>query len=258
MNTTQAQTTVLEANQLTKHYLLGKNNELPALKSVDLRIERGEFVAVMGASGSGKSTLLYNICGMDRMTSGSVIFNGVDLSRLPEPALARIRLTGMGFIFQQIHLLKNLTVFDNIVLPGYLCGNRPRRHVERRATQLMQQTGIAEIAGNDITQASGGQLQRVGICRALINTPQILVGDEPTGALNSKASGEIMDLIGGVHRQGTTVLLVTHDIKVASRAERVLFMQDGRIAAENRIGPWHPNDPTREVHLAQWLIRLGF
>ncbi|TVQ35335.1 MAG: ABC transporter ATP-binding protein [Spirochaetaceae bacterium] len=264
--------TVIEAQQLTKNYVLGKNNELPVLKAVDLKIERGEFVAVMGASGSGKSTLLYNVCGMDRMTSGSVLFNGVDLSLLPEPALARIRLTNMGFIFQQIHLLKNLSIFDNIVLSGYLCGNRTRREVERRATELMEQTGITEIASNDITQASGGQLQRVGICRALINKPDIIFGDEPTGALNSKASGEIMDLLGGVHREGTTVMLVTHDVKVASRTERVLFMMDGRIVAEKRMGVWPANGnggagdretevaahKAREAELAQWLIELGF
>ena len=263
--------TVLEAQQLTKNYVLGKNNELPVLKAVDLKIERGEFVAVMGASGSGKSTLLYNICGMDRVTSGSVLFNGVDLTRLPEPALARIRLTNMGFIFQQIHLLKHLSIFDNIVLSGYLCGNRTRREVEHRATELMERTGIAEIATNDITQASGGQLQRVGICRALINTPDIIFGDEPTGALNSSASNEIMDLLGGVHREGTTVMLVTHDVKVASRTERVLFMTDGRIVAEKRLGAWPAGGngaeggevgsaahKAREAELAQWLIGLGF
>ena len=264
MKTTQPTTTVIEARQLTKHYVLGKDNRLPVLKAVDVTIERGEFVVVMGASGSGKSTLLYNICGMDRMTSGSVRFNGVELSRLPEPALARIRLTNMGFIFQQIHLLRNLSIFDNIVISGYLCGNRSRSAVEQRATELMELTGISDIAANDITQASGGQLQRVGICRALINQPDIIFGDEPTGALNSRAAGEIMDLLGGVHRAGTTVMLVTHDVKVASRSERVLFMMDGRIVAEKRLGTCSSegNQTTdgkaREAELARWLLELGF
>lgn len=262
--TTQTTSTVLEAQQLTKNYVLGKNNELPVLKSVDLSIQRGEFVAVMGASGSGKSTLLYNVCGMDRMTSGRVLFNGVELSQLPEPALARIRLTNMGFIFQQVHLLRNLSILDNIVLSGYLCGNRTRGEVERRAAELMERTGITEIAGNDITQASGGQLQRVGICRALINKPEIIFGDEPTGALNSKASAEIMELLGGVHREGTTVMLVTHDIKVASRTERVLYMMDGRIVAEKHLGACTTEAEegagrkAREAELAKWLIELGF
>lgn len=266
MKTTPSTNRVIEATNLTKNYLLGKNNELPVLKAVDLNIERGEFVAVMGASGSGKSTLLYNICGMDRMTSGNVRFNGVDLARLPEAALARIRLTNMGFIFQQIHLLKHLSIFDNIVLPGYLCGNRSRREVEQRATELMEHTGITEIATHTITQASGGQLQRVGICRALINTPDIIFGDEPTGALNSRASNEIMDLLGGVHRAGTTVMLVTHDVKVASRSERVLFMMDGGIVAEKTLGAWPAGGASgdgaahkaREGELASWLIELGF
>ncbi|MFW6362755.1 MAG: ABC transporter ATP-binding protein [Spirochaeta sp.] len=258
MQTNQPNPPVLEVTQLTKHYMLGRNNELPALRGVDLTVERGEFVAVMGASGSGKSTLLYNVCGMDRMTSGSVLFNGVDLSLLPEPALARIRLTNMGFIFQQIHLLRNLSIFDNIVLSGYLCGNRTRREVERRAKRLLEQTGITGIAGNDITQASGGQLQRVGICRALINSPEIIFGDEPTGALNSRTSNDIMDLLTSVHQEGTSVMLVTHDVKVASRAERVLFMLDGSIVAEKRLGV-HPADgKMREQELSRWLIGMGF
>ncbi len=265
MKTTQPTNIVLEAKELSKHYVLGKNNELPVLKAVDLTIQRGEYVAVMGASGSGKSTLLYNICGMDRLTSGRVLFNGVELSQLPEAALARLRLTSMGFIFQQIHLLKNLSIFDNIVLSGYLCGNRTRGEVEQRATELMEQTGIAEIAGNDITQASGGQLQRVGICRALINKPDIVFGDEPTGALNSSASSEIMDLLGGVHREGTTVMLVTHDVKVAARTERVLFMMDGRIVAEKHLGAWPASGEmsgeaarAREADLTRWLMALEF
>ena len=272
MNTIKKNPLVLEARQLTKNYKLGKNNELPVLKAVDVNIRHGEFVAVMGASGCGKSTLLYNVCGMDRLTSGSVRFNGVELSLLTEPALARIRLSNMGFIFQQIHLLKNLSIFDNIVLSGYLCGNRTRGEVEQRATELMEQTGISDIATNDITQASGGQLQRVGICRALINEPDIIFGDEPTGALNSRAAGEIMDLLGGVHRAGTTVMLVTHDVKVASRTERVLFMMDGRIVAEKRLGAWPAGGngsasdreaqgaalKAREAELARWLIDLGF
>jgi len=262
----QTHNAVLEAHQVTRNYTIGRNNELPVLKAVDLQIERGEFVAVMGASGSGKSTLLYNICGMDRPSTGKVVFNGLELSALPEPALARLRLTNMGFIFQQIHLLRNLSIYDNITLAGYLCGNRTRAQVERRALELLEKTGVAEIADNDITQASGGQLQRVGICRALINEPEIVFGDEPTGALNAKASEEVMNLLAELHREGTTIMLVTHDMKVASRCERVLFMNDGRIVSEKRLGRYHEQDEhstatrdkTREAELAQWLLEQGF
>ena len=253
--------TLLESKQLHKRYLLGKNNEQHVLKDVNLQIERGEFVSVMGPSGSGKSTLLYNISGMDRMTSGSVIFNGQELSALSEKALSNVRLNSMGFIFQHIHLLKNLSVFDNIILTAYLARNADRKTINQQAVELMEKTGISGIAEHDITQASGGQLQRVGICRALINAPDILFGDEPTGALNSKSSAEIMALLGEINRSGTTILLVTHDVKVAAKTERVLFMMDGRIVAEKRMGKYdetRDDIKSREERLNTWLVEKGF
>ncbi|MBD3307707.1 ATP-binding cassette domain-containing protein [candidate division KSB3 bacterium] len=252
---------LLESQQLHKRYVLGKHNEHHVLKDVDLQIERGEFVSVMGPSGSGKSTLLYNISGMDRMTSGKVIFNGLELSTLSEEALSRVRLNNMGFIFQHIHLLKNLSVFDNIILTAYLAKNASRSAINQRAVDLMDKTGIAAIADHDITQASGGQLQRVGICRALINAPDIIFGDEPTGALNSKSSAEIMALLADINQAGTTILLVTHDVKVAAKTERVLFMIDGKIVAENRLGTYdgdHDGIKSREERLTTWLVEKGF
>jgi putative ABC transport system ATP-binding protein len=228
---------------------------------VDLQIEKGEFVAVMGPSGSGKSTLLYNISGMDRMSSGSVNFNGQELSALSEEALAEVRLTEMGFVFQHIHLLRNLSIFDNIILPAYLANHQDRAEINARGIALMETVGISELAENDITQASGGQLQRVGICRALINEPDIVFGDEPTGALNSAAAAEIMELLQEINSSGTTVLLVTHDAKVAAKSERVLFMLDGQIKAEKRLGKPGGNGrdgKAREESLANWLLEMGF
>lgn len=273
--------TVLDARKLNKSYTLGKGNEQPVLRDVEMQVKEGEFISVMGPSGSGKSTLLYNVCGMDRPDSGTVLFQGREIAGLPERELSRLRLNEMGFIFQQIHLLKNLSIFDNIILSGYQARTRSRKQVNTRAEDLMERTGITELAGNDITQASGGQLQRVGICRALINEPRILFGDEPTGALNSSASDEIMALLAEINRAGTTIMLVTHDIKVASRTERVLFMMDGRIVAEKRLGAAGAgmasdtnsadvagttsttaatinNAKAREEHLAAWLLELGF
>jgi putative ABC transport system ATP-binding protein len=252
---------VLESKGLNKSYPIGKSNKVDVLKDVDLQVRKGEFIAVMGPSGSGKSTLLYNICGMDRMSSGSVIFNGEELSCLGEKDLSKLRLRKMGFIFQQIHLLKNLSIFDNIILSGYLAKHKSRMDINKRAIQLMEQTGISELMHNDITQASGGQLQRVGICRALINNPDIVFGDEPTGALDSKASDEIMGLLGGINESGTTVLLVTHDIKVAARTKRVLYMIDGRIAAEKELGTFTNGKDElkeRESRLSGWLQAQGF
>lgn len=252
--------TLLTSRALSKSYELGKGNPVRILKDVDLEITKGEFVSIMGPSGSGKSTLLYNMCGMDRMSSGTVYFKGLELSEMSEKQLARLRLEEMGFVFQQIHLLTNLTLFDNIILSGYLAGRKDRKAVDRRAEELMELTGIASLARNSITQASGGQLQRVGICRALINEPDILFGDEPTGALDSKAASEIMALLQRINDAGTTIMLVTHDIRVASRSERVLFMLDGRITAEKRLGKPSGNGQSsrqREESLSAWLIEQG-
>jgi putative ABC transport system ATP-binding protein len=254
-------TALLESQQLCKSFDIGNDSEYTVLSDVDLTIEAGEFVTVMGPSGSGKSTLLYNISGMDRAKSGRVLFNGQDITTLSEEELSKVRLTGMGFVFQHIHLLKNLSLFDNVVLSAYLAGEESHDQIDQRAEALMEQVGIAHLAGNDITQASGGQLQRVGICRALINKPDILFGDEPTGALNSKAASEIMDLLAEINESGTTIMLVSHDVKVAARTERVLFMLDGEIVAEKYLGKPSANGTERkerEESLSSWLTELGF
>ncbi|MFC4306975.1 ABC transporter ATP-binding protein [Cohnella boryungensis] len=252
---------ILEVNNLNKSYSLNKSEEQAVLRNIDLRIPEGQFVSVMGASGSGKSTLLYTISGMDRMTSGQVRFDQEDISSLPDKTLAALRRNKMGFIFQQIHLLKNLTLLDNIVLSEYLAGRESRKAINRRARELMSEMGIAELEDRDVTQASGGQLQRVGICRALMNRPKMIFGDEPTGALNSKATSEIMALLGRINRSGTTILLVTHDVKVAARTERVLLMEDGRIVGEQHLGKYEQdrNDDAklREEKLSSWLLQMG-
>jgi len=252
---------ILESKKLCKTYEVSKENHHNVLNNIDLQIKAGEFVAVMGPSGSGKSTFLYNISGMDKMTSGSVIFNEQELSTLSEKELSKLRLNKMGFIFQQMHLLKDLSIFDNIVLSAYLAKNESRKKINKRALELMEKSGISELANNDITQASGGQLQRVAICRALINNPDIVFGDEPTGALNSKFASEIMEILGDINQSGTTVFLATHDAKVAAKAERIIFMFDGNIVAEQRLGKYtkESNDiKAREEILSTWLLKMGF
>ena len=242
--------TVLEAHGLTKAF-----NGHTVLKSVDLRVRDGEFIAVMGPSGSGKSTLLYNISGMDTMTAGDVRFAGLDLAGQSQKQLARLRLTTMGFVFQHVHLLKNLSLLDNVVLPAYLAGLAPRRELDERAMTLMARTGVAELADRDVSEASGGQLQRIGICRALINDPRILLGDEPTGALDSAAAAEIMDILGELNAEGTTILLVTHDPRVAARTARVLYMIDGRIVGDRNQGTYTGAGlDERHVKLTEWLV----
>lgn len=243
-------TTILDARGLTKAF-----DGHTVLHGVDLRVAEGEFVSVMGPSGSGKSTLLHNISGMDTMTSGSVLFAGQDLAVLSQKELARLRLTSMGFIFQHVHLLKNLCLLDNVVLPAYLAGLGPRDELNARALALMERTGVADLARRDISEASGGQLQRVGICRALVNEPTILFGDEPTGALDSTASAEIMEILGELNAEGTTVVLVTHDAKVAARTDRVLYMVDGRIVRDRVQGRYDGTDlDARHTDVTEWLL----
>lgn len=250
--------TILEVKQLTKEYQMGKNNLQTVLSDVNLTVTEGEFISVMGPSGSGKSTLLYAVSGMDRATSGTVHFCGSDFSSLSEDDLSKIRLEKMGFIFQQSNLLKNLNILDNIILSAYLSKRETKAAVKRRGEKLLEQTGILGLADNSITQASGGQLQRAAICRALINKPKILFGDEPTGALNSKASGEVMDILTEINHTGTTILLVTHDAKVAARTERVLFMCDGKIVSELRLGKSSGKDmESRTAQIAVKMREIG-
>ncbi|WP_225753279.1 ABC transporter ATP-binding protein [Actinotalea sp. Marseille-Q4924] len=242
-------TTVLDARGLTKTF-----DGRTVLHEVDLQVRDGELVAVMGPSGSGKSTLLYTVSGMDTLTSGTVSFAGQDLGSLSQKQLARLRLTTMGFVFQHVHLLKNLCLLDNVVLPAYLAGLAPREELNRRAAGLMERMGVADLATRDVSEASGGQLQRIGICRALMNEPSIVLGDEPTGALDSAAAGEVLDILGELNAEGTTVVLVTHDPTVAARADRVLYMVDGRIVADRQQGRYTGADREgRHADVTAWL-----
>ena len=248
---------ILEATSINKIVELGKNNQLHILKDVSLEIKEGEFVSVMGPSGSGKSTLLYNVSGMDRISSGNVIFNGNEMGKLKEEQLAKIRLNHMGFIFQQINLMKNLSLIDNAMFPALVSKDADKNAVYKRAKQLFEMTGIASLENNNINQASGGQLQRVAICRALINEPAIIFGDEPTGALDSKSATEIMSLLTEINKKGTTIMLVTHDAKVAAKTEKIFYMVDGKIVAQKKMNKYDPhmdNLKEREESILKWLV----
>lgn len=231
------------------------------LNGVNAAIHKGEFVAVMGPSGSGKSTLLYALSGMDAIDSGAVHFLGNDLAHMKETQLADLRRTRMGFIFQQPTLLKNLNILDNIIFPSMRDGRKQVKQITDKALELMHKSGIQELAHRSITQASGGQLQRVGICRALMNNPEIIFGDEPTGALNSAASQEILSILADIHKNGTTILLVTHDIQVAAKAERVIFLFDGSIAGEYKAGVYQEEKGDLQARvdtLTAWLHQMNF
>ncbi|MCR8657625.1 ABC transporter ATP-binding protein [Paenibacillus endoradicis] len=252
---------ILEVTKVSKVIPYDTNEDRIILKEINFQLKQGEFVAVMGPSGSGKSSLLYAVSGMDTVSSGTVHFKDEAITSFSDKKLASLRLNHMGFVFQHMHLLNQLNVFDNILLAGYAARKSARTVVIDRAKLLMNQIGISELSQRNITEVSGGQLQRVAICRALINEPDILFGDEPTGALNSKATEEVMNIFANIHEQGTSLLLVTHDVKVAIHAERVLYMLDGEIVAQYELGKYDRQQESlklREKHLKKWLEQLDY
>lgn len=251
--------TVLESKELCKTYIVnGYSNNV--LQNVDFKLNEGEFTAIMGPSGSGKSTLLYTLSGMDKMTSGSVIFDGEDMAHMNSKQLTSLRLHKMGFVFQQMYMLKKLCIMDNIILPGYQANTKSKDEVNDRARKLMHNLGIDDIATNEICEVSGGQLQRACLCRALINSPKILFADEPTGALNSKASAEVMAELRKANAEGTTILMVTHSEKVAASSDRVVYLVDGDIKGELNLGKQTDDNETasRERKLKNWLDEMGW
>lgn len=245
---------MIEAKNIQKSF--GEN---VILKNISLQIEQGEFAAVMGQSGCGKSTLLYCISGMDKLSEGEIIFQGRKLTELSDKEMEKQRLFNMGFIFQKANFLKNFSIEDNIIFPAFQAAKFSRSEIVKEAENMMEQMGILSVAAQDIRTVSGGQLQRAAICRAMINHPLILFGDEPTGALNSSATKEVMDILGEINRKGTTILLVTHDAKVASRADRVIYLEDGSIKSEFSIGRFEKEEEKeREKRLSLWLSEMGF
>ena len=207
-----------------------KFGEINILNGISMEVNKGDFIAIMGPSGSGKSTLLYSISGMDEITGGSVWFDGENLSAIGEEERAQMRLKKMGFVFQNAQMLKTLTILDNIILPGLVAGEEDADTIRNRAVDLMKQMGISQIADRDIRKVSGGQLQRASICRAMINNPEVLFMDEPTGALNSEATEQVLEILKKLNEQGVTIVMVTHDPKVASQTKKIVYIKDGMIA----------------------------
>ncbi|MDO4331008.1 MAG: ABC transporter ATP-binding protein [Lachnospiraceae bacterium] len=227
------------------------------LKDISFAINDGEMVAVMGPSGSGKSTLLYQVSGMDRADSGEVWMDGAEISGLSEDHRAKLRLGQMGFVFQHMNMLKNLNLIDNIRLPACHLqkGKSSGQEIEQRARMLMRKMGIEELAGRKITEVSGGQLQRACICRSMINQPKILFADEPTGALNRSAAQEVMEEFTRLNRESTTILMVTHDSRIAARCGRILYLLDGSIKGELFLAGM-PEGKGKEERMNRWLTQM--
>ena len=222
-------TELIRLTDVTKVYQGGITG---ALNGMSVTVEKGEFTAIMGPSGSGKSTMLNLVAGLDRPTSGSVVVGDTDLGALGEAGLAKFRRDHIGFVFQFFYLLPNLTALENVLIPAQLKGSV----APGRAQELLDRLGIKDIANSYPARLSGGQQQRVAIARALINNPTLLLADEPTGALDTRTGEQVMELLGQVHRDGQTILLVTHDAKLATRhAARVLSVMDGKIVDDARL-----------------------
>ncbi len=249
---------ILSVTDLCKTFIIRQNSN-NVLCNINFTMQEGEFVSVMGPSGSGKSTLLYTVSGMDTPTSGEVKFCGKTISAMPQKELTQLRLREMGFIFQQMYMMKKLCILDNIILPGYQAGGN-RKAVNQRAEMLMRRLGIIETAGHEIKEVSGGELQRACLCRALINEPKIIFADEPTGALNSKAAGDVMRELIIANNAGTGILMVTHSEHVAAQSERVIYLVDGGIQGELQLGKLtEPSElGARERRLHTWLSDLGW
>ena len=252
---------ILEVKDLCKTYIIDKRQN-NVLKNVNFSVEEGEMVAVMGPSGSGKSTLLYTVSGMDDATSGKIEFDGKDITKLKSSELAKLRLDEMGFIFQAMYMMKNLTVLDNIILPAIQSKKtkETKKQKVERGEELMRKLGIIDIADNDINEVSGGQLQRACICRSMINKPRIIFADEPTGSLNRTSSKEVMDELVKLNSAGTTIMMVTHDAKIAARCSRVLYIVDGNIKGEFKLNEVNSgkDELARERALNNWLLELGW
>ncbi|MGM0212914.1 ABC transporter ATP-binding protein [Enterococcus sp. AZ109] len=245
--------TLIQGKKIIKSFGDGLE-KVQILKDVDIQIEEGQFVAIMGPSGSGKSTLMYALSGMDTIDSGEVIFDDQVINQMNEVELADLRRQKMGFIFQQPTFLKNLSIIDNIILPNLKEKASSMDDLAKRAEDLMSKVGIGELKDRKINQVSGGQLQRAGICRALMGQPRVIFGDEPTGALNSKAAQEILTILSKINAEGTTIIIVTHDAKVAAQSERVLFVGDGQLIDELYLGKFNNQALERRMELVTQTV----
>jgi len=243
---------VLSTEKLCKTFSSGGFQQ-HVLKNLDLEIYEGDFTVIMGPSGAGKSTLLYALSGMDKPTLGGICFSGRELSGLTDDKLAVFRRDNCGFVFQQIHMLDNMSIMDNVLVCGFLV-NKDRKSVKERAASLLTQLGLDEVMWRKFpAQVSGGEAQRAGIARALINNPKIVFADEPTGALNSTYGLAVLDALSKVNEQGQSVVMVTHDIRSAMRGNRVLYLRDGVIHGECDLGMFVSDDEARHYKLSAFL-----
>lgn len=248
---------VLKCKMLSKTFSNGGFQQ-HVLKNLNLEIMEGEFTVIMGASGSGKSTLLYALSGMDKPTLGEIYFKDQEISKYSNDRLAVFRRENCGFVFQQIYLLSTMSVLDNCLASGLLISKNKKATAEK-AKKLLKQVGLEKEDWNKFpSQLSGGEAQRAGLVRALMNNPSVVFADEPTGALNSTSGKEVLDLLTGMNESGQSILMVTHDIKSARRGSRILYLKDGIICGECLLGKYVSGDRQRHEKLNAFLKEMGW
>ena len=249
---------IISARGLSKSFA-HNGGQVHIISNADIDIYEGDFTVIMGASGSGKSTMLYALSGMDRATAGEVIYDNENITEKSEKKLAKLRCTAFGFVFQQIHLVSNLTLFENVAVPGYLDKSRFVEEVDSFADSLLEKMNISDIKTHLPAQCSGGEQQRCAIARALINKPELVFADEPTGALNRKNTVEVLDLLTECNREGQSILMVTHDMRAALRATRLLYIEDGKIIGDMTLPPYKAEDEkSREIQVNSWLSSMSW
>ena len=227
------------------------------LDRIDIEISAHDFTVIMGPSGAGKSTLLYSLSGMDSITSGEIIYRGKKISSFSENQMAHLRGREFGFVFQQTHLVSNLTLYENVAVAGYVGKKRPPQETAQRAKALLEQMNLGGAKDRLPAQVSGGEAQRAAIARAMINDPGLLFADEPTGALNKSNSEEVLNLLSQLNQSGQSILMVTHDVRAALRGNRILYLEDGKILDELHLPDYEAGQAReREIQLGSWLSAL--
>lgn len=227
------------------------------LNHVDIDLYEGDFTVIMGPSGAGKSTLLYALSGMDKITGGNVVYQGKELTGMNEKQMAALRAEEFGFVFQQTHLVSNLTLLENVKVAGYLQKSRTSRETDRRAEELLLKMNVGYAKNRLPANTSGGEAQRAAIARAVINSPGLLFADEPTGALNKSNTEEVLNLFCMLNKNGQSILMVTHDMRAAVRGNRILYLEDGSITEELKLPEFTQEDAkNRERKLAEWLADM--
>ncbi len=227
------------------------------LQGIDVSIYESDFTVIMGSSGAGKSTLLYALSGMDKVNRGEIYYKDTELTGLKEKQMAKFRAEEFGFVFQQTHLVSNLTLLENVLVAGYVAGKESPDKIEQYAGNLMRQMGVEKAEKRLPSQVSGGEAQRAALARAMIGHPGILFADEPTGALNKSNTTEVLNLLTGLNRHGQSILMVTHDMRAAARGNRILYLEDGNILDELELPAFNElEERERENKVSGWLTKL--